>query len=147
MYNILSYIQTMASCSSYWLLFPLPVAKYAWKCVLAINPEKSNKSEDKGGRSPLEADGWHQERPWRARGVFCLTICGFSTKSQPEHLLVSSNKPTLTLPTTWMVSAIYFTPFGLTILPDLTTTDYQTHKKTRLPRTLEKRIYTLTDCV
>ena len=109
-----------------------------------INPKKSKTSEAKGGMTPLEADGWHQERPWRARGVFCLTIFGFSTKSQPEILLVLSNKPALTLPTMWMVSAIYFTPFGLTILPDLTTIDYQTHKKTRLPRTLEKRIYTLT---
>ena len=43
-----------------------------------------------------------------------MTICGFSTKSQPEILLVSSNKPALTLPTMWMVSLIYFSPFGLT---------------------------------
>ena len=129
------------------LPFPLPVAKVACEMRSRNKSGKLTISEDKGGRSPQEVDGCHQERPWRARGVFCLTICGFSTKSQPEHLLVSSNKPTLTLPTTWMVSAIYFSPFGLTILPDLTTIDYQTHKKTRLPRTLEKRIYTLTDCV
>ena len=84
------------------------------KCPLVINPDKSKTSEAKGGMTPLEADGWHQERPWRARGVFCLTICGFSTKSQPEILLVSSNKPALTLPTMWMVSSIFFSPFDLT---------------------------------
>ena len=43
-----------------------------------------------------------------------MTICGFSTKSQPELLLVSSNKPALTLPTMWMVSSIFFSPFDLT---------------------------------
>ena len=92
------------------LLFPVARNVHR-KCVLVINPKKSKTSEAKGGMTPLEADERHQERPWRARGVFCLTIFGFSTKSQPEILLVSSNKPALTLPTMWMVSTIYFTPF------------------------------------